>query len=195
MDTPKMCIHSECIHSDLDISSLKHLLNHRRHMFPLQTIKTASNPEKDKTPPLAVMKESCKVLFPLYLWAASNHSIKTGHLISHTQTPQKESGSRFLLSHPRLFLDRSSIQQLYISFAHKVSSYFILHLELCSSAMTPDYPSTSTDANWLWINRKNCTYDNGMWKKKKKKVRGTRSMQNKRDLKWHAGCNPAVRSL
>ena len=66
-DISKMLICSECVHSNSDVCCLKDLLNHRRYIFPLQTIKTTSNPEKDKTSPLVVMKVSRKHSFPLPL--------------------------------------------------------------------------------------------------------------------------------
>lgn len=40
----QMFICSECIYSNSNVCCLKHLLNHCRHIFPLQTIKTTANP-------------------------------------------------------------------------------------------------------------------------------------------------------
>lgn len=64
VDTSKMLLCSECVHVNSDVCCLKHLLNHRGYIFPLQTIKTTPNPEKDKTSPLVVMKASRKSLLP-----------------------------------------------------------------------------------------------------------------------------------
>lgn len=44
VDTSKMLLCSECVHVNSDVCCLKHLLNHRGYIFPLQTIKTTPNP-------------------------------------------------------------------------------------------------------------------------------------------------------
>lgn len=56
VDTSTVHICSQCVHSNSDVCGFKHLFNHCRYIFPLQAIKTTSNPEKDKTAPQAVVK-------------------------------------------------------------------------------------------------------------------------------------------
>ena len=63
VDTSKMLFYSKCVHSNSDVCCLKDLLNYCGYIFPLQTIKTTSNPEKDKTSPLVVIEEKAPSLF------------------------------------------------------------------------------------------------------------------------------------
>lgn len=54
---PKCSFCSECVHGNADNCCLKDLLNYSGYIFPLQTIKTTSNPEKDNISPLVVTEE------------------------------------------------------------------------------------------------------------------------------------------
>ena len=64
VDTSKTLFCSECVHSNSDVCCLKDLLNYCGYILPLQTIKTTSNPEKDKISPLVVIEEKAPSLFP-----------------------------------------------------------------------------------------------------------------------------------
>lgn len=133
MDTSKMFICSECVHSNSDVRCLKHLLNYCRHFFPLQTIKTTPNPEKDKTSPLVVMKVSRKslLLLPLGNMCPTHKNQLSGltPIGSHGGSLEVNSGCES----PRLFLDSPNIPQLSLIcclIRLPLPNYFKLHLEM-----------------------------------------------------------------